>query len=68
MTSVDLENESGVHQSNVQSKEKKRKKIRVQVRYVKSDEVKGLTEKEVALGTRCDDKYTCPNFCIVDLP
>jgi hypothetical protein len=37
------------------------------VSYVKSDEVKGLTEKEVALGTRCDDKYTCPNFCIVEI-
>jgi len=54
--------------SKVKKKKEKKHKIRVQVRYVKSDEVKGLTEKEVALGTRCDDKYTCPNFCIVDLP
>jgi hypothetical protein len=61
MTSVNLENDSGVRQSNDQSKEKKHK-IRVQVRSVKSDEVKGPTDKEVVPGTRCDDKYTCPNF------
>jgi hypothetical protein len=49
-------------QSPKKRKKRKKNKIRVQVRYVKSDEVKGLTDKEVVPSKRCDDKYTCSSF------